>query len=116
MTQTIAVDFDGVIHSYSRGWKDGSIYGPPVRGAFGSLEYLMKHYAVFIFTSRDCKQVAEWLEDKGGFTTETSVPPDGFWNEKGILLVTMLKLPAVAYIDDRAIEFKNWDDTLKRLF
>jgi len=29
---TIAVDFDGVIHQYSKGWEDGSIYDKPVKG------------------------------------------------------------------------------------
>lgn len=30
---TISIDFDGVIHQYSKGWQNGEIYDPPIRGA-----------------------------------------------------------------------------------
>ena len=35
--KTIAVDFDGFIHKYSKGWHDGSIYDEPVEGAAEAL-------------------------------------------------------------------------------
>src|SRR5690606_42044179 len=44
--KTVAVDFDGVIHAYSRGWQDGSIYDEPVPGAVDGLRQLMEQYAV----------------------------------------------------------------------
>lgn len=44
-TQTVAVDFDGVIHAYSKGWYDGTIYDPPVPGALEALRNLMERYA-----------------------------------------------------------------------
>lgn len=108
---TIAVDFDGVIHSYENGWQDGSIYGTEIRGAFQSLRLLMEQDAVFIHTSREPSQVAAWLDTVGGFDCTTRC--DGtFWNLRGVLLVTDRKLPASAYIDDRGVRFHTWDNTL----
>ena len=111
---TVAVDFDGVIHTYERGWADGSIYGDFMPGAVESLARLMHDHAVFIFTTRNARQVARWIEDKSGraFECTTRVPRKGFWDQRGYLLVTSQKLPAVAYIDDRAIRFTSWDQAL----
>lgn len=114
---TVAVDFDGVIHDYKLGWQDGSVYGEFVPGAVVALTWLMQHYAVFIHTTRKPRQAARWIEDHSGHGIEcvTRVPRKGFWNERGYLLVTNRKLPAIAYIDDRAIRFTSWDQALADL-
>jgi len=114
---TVAVDFDGVIHTYDRGWQDGSIYGEFMPGAVEGLTRLMQRYAVFIHTSRKPRQVARWIERNSGYGIEctTRVPRKGFWTERGYLLVTNRKLPAVAYIDDRGIRFHNWAQALATL-
>ena len=53
MAKTIAVDFDGVSHSYHAGWHDGSIYGWPIEGAFANLSKILKEgYEIVIFTTR----------------------------------------------------------------
>ena len=112
---TVAVDFDGVVHDYKRGWQDGTIYGDFMPGAVASLSRLMSEYAVFIHTTRNRHQVARWIEDRSGHGIEcvTSVHllpwKRTFWNQRGVLLVTNRKLPAIAYIDDRAIRFETWD-------
>lgn len=111
--QTIAVDFDGVIHQYSRGWQDGSIYDPPVEGALESLERLHRRYKVVIFTTRvnpdmpgghaQLKRVIDWLED------------NGFREGVHFDEVTHAKPPAVVYIDDRALRFTSWDQAIGEL-
>lgn len=110
---TVAVDFDGVVHAYSRGWQDGSIYDSALPGAIEGLRALMAEYAVFIFTTRDAQQVAEWLSDRG-FVCQVG-HEGSFWNVQGVLLVTDRKLAAVAYVDDRAVRFLNWDQALADL-
>jgi hypothetical protein len=118
--QTVAVDFDGVLHSYDKGWHDGSIYGDWVPGADIALTQLMQRYAVFAHTTRNPKQVARWIELRIGHGVEctTRLPRTRwgrrkpFWNTQGLLLVTDRKLAAVAYIDDRAVRFTNWPDAL----
>lgn len=113
MTGTIAVDFDGVLHAYSKGWHDGTIYDQPLPGAFEALRQLMREYAVFVHTTRNAGEVALWLAKHGGFTcVHDRRDANAFWNDQTRLLVTDRKLPAIAYIDDRAIHFTSWDQTL----
>lgn len=96
------------------GWQDGKIYGDFMPGAISGLSVLMSQYAVFIHTTRKPRQVARWIEQKTAYGIEctTHVPFSGFWNQQGYLLVTRRKLPAIAYIDDRAIRFENWNQVL----
>lgn len=110
---TIAVDFDGVVHRYGRGWADGTIYDEPMPGALDGLRELMDAVPVFIHTTRDVSQVAEWLI---GRQFNVRIGHDGpFWNERGSLLVTNRKLAATAYLDDRAVRFLTWEQALRDL-
>jgi hypothetical protein len=115
--RTVAVDFDGVIHAYSKGWQDGSIYDAPVPGAFDALRLLMRTNAVFVHTTRDPAPVAEWIRQRSGIETiycdEEGLPE--FWQDQDSILVTRRKLPAVAYIDDRAVRFESWPQVLAEL-
>jgi hypothetical protein len=115
---TIAIDFDGVVHAYSRGWQGGALYDPPVPGAIEALQRLIKTEPTFIFTAReDLRAVATWLSDHGVPTVVDGVlNQPHFWNGRGEVLVTNRKLPARVYVDDRALLFTgNWVDTLARI-
>lgn len=131
---TIAVDFDGVIHRYSRGWHDGTIYDPPMPGAVPALRDLMGYDSVFIHTTRDADTVAAWLETHGLPATANDScrtclrngPAPAcphckgtgllvFWEHRELLLVTSRKLPALAYLDDRAVHFTDWGKALTDL-
>lgn len=118
MARTIGVDFDGVLHRYSDGWRDGSVYDEPVDGAFDALRALMAaDLSVFVHTVRDPFQVEAWIDersaepDRAGRITcmiDTGEDPREFWDERGVLLITRRKYPAVAYVDDRGIRFTSW--------
>lgn len=116
---TVAVDFDGVIHAYSKGWQDGSIYDEPIPGSLEALHKLMDDgLAVFIHTTRAAYPVAQWLEERGvPAVVELNVPGQvrEFWNDTSRVLVTNRKLAAVAYIDDRGIRFESWEQALADL-
>jgi hypothetical protein len=135
--QTIAVDFDGVIHAYSKGWQDGTCYDKPVLEALESISLLMESgYSVFILSTRNPRQIKIWLKmwayksdyeinGMGGDPTDFSFPICGFtveviplwkkfWNKKNVLGITRRKLAAHAYVDDRAILFKgDWRMTVQ---
>jgi len=102
MGKTIAVDFDGVIHSYENGWQDGVIYGLPVPGAFESIEKLIEDgFEIVIHTTRtNHAAVEEWLHAHNASFVE-------------YIEITNVKPKAIAYIDDRAVRFTNWDDIRK---
>lgn len=123
MAKTIAVDFDGVIHSYEKGWDDGTIYGTAIKGAFMGIRQLMNlGYSVYIFTSRNPMDVVNWMQEQTGekndeplayiFKVKKIAWFTKFWESKDTVGVTDRKLPAVAYLDDRALRFVDWEHTI----
>lgn len=98
--RVLAVDFDGVIHAYTKGWNDGSIYDLPMEGVKESLESLGEKFKIVVFTARpNIREIARWLMKYGIHFDE----------------ITHDKIPAVAYIDDRGIRFETWKQTLENL-
>lgn len=97
MKKTVVFDFDGVIHSYSSGWKGVEcIPDPPVPGIKKALAELHEEYEIAIVSSR-C-------------STQAGVDAINLWlYRNGIAQyvdkVCMEKPPAIVYIDDRAICF-----------
>lgn len=131
MIKTIAIDFDGVIHKYSKGWHDGTIYDEPVEGVFKLIGGLCEDYNVFIFSTRSPRQIKKWLHWhcfdgvdpeilmsfswQYGFSVEIIPFWKKFWDKRKVVGITKRKLPAHVYIDDRAIRHENWRKTLKLL-
>lgn len=95
MKKTIVFDFDGVIHRYSRGWQDGSIYDIPNDNIYDVLSELKRKGYEIVVVSTRCAQpggivaIENWL-DKNHL---------GEYVDK----VCKEKPPAMVYIDDRAI-------------
>ena len=90
----IVFDFDGVIHKYSKGWQDGSIYDEPVEGIREVIDYLRQKYEVVIVSTRSKElnsreEMLKWL------------------NKYNIIVDQILvsKPPAMIYIDDRGYKF-----------
>lgn len=112
MPGAVAVDFDGVVHTYEHGWADGTIYGDLMPGALPGLLMLLARHPVFIHTTRKPRRVARWIEHTSGYQLEAMPEwrPRRFWTTQGLLLVTRRKLPAIAYIDDRAYLFRSWGE------
>lgn len=106
MSKTIAVDFDGVLHRYSRGWQDGKIYDRPVEGAVEAYYSLMdKGYHLVVFTTRtDLDAVRKWMHRHFDFEKRVG----HMWEPE----ITNVKPLAIAYIDDRGIRFTSWKDML----
>lgn len=99
MRPIICVDFDGVLARYHHGMEGGET-GTPLPGALQALEQLQTRFRVVVFTARSPKQVRVWLK-RWGF-------PD--------IPVLDRKIPAFAYIDDRAITFRgDWEAALQQV-
>lgn len=109
----LGVDFDGVIHKCSKGYHDGTIYDEPVSGVVQALSELSKQYTIIVYT---CKA----KKDRGLVNGKTGTELVWDWLEKHDLSqyvskVTAEKPRAMAYIDDKAIKFVDWEQTLGEL-
>ena len=103
----LGIDFDGVIHSNDKGFYDGTIYGDPVEGTEEALKKLSDKYTLICYTAKakpdrmlingktGTELVWEWLKK--------------YKFDKYISKVTSEKPRAVAYIDDKAIRFNDWN-------
>ncbi len=109
-SNTIGVDFDGVIHKNSKGFYDGTIYDEPVDGTKEALEILSKKFNLVIYT---CKGNINRPLING----KTGIQLIWQWLKKYnfdiyISEVTDKKPRALFYIDDKAITFTTWKDVL----
>jgi hypothetical protein len=105
----LCVDFDGVIHSYTSGWKGAAeIPDPPVDGAIAFMLGALNHFDVIIFSSRSNQAggvaaMKRWLrEHAGSCWYETPAGP----GLEDVRFVTE-KPAAFLTIDDRAICFEG---------
>mgnify|MGYP006405902149 CR=1 FL=1 len=109
----IGIDFDGVIHKCSKGYYDGTIYDEPIEGALEALKSISKKYTIIIYT---CKA----RKDRGLVNGKTGIELVWEWLEKHdmaayVSKVTAEKPRAKCYIDDKAIKFQSWGETLKEM-
>ena len=98
--KVIALDFDGVVHSYQSGWTgDADIPDPLVEGAAEGIKRLRIDYKVVIFSTR-----ARTVEGRNAiiaYLAKYGIEVDG---------VTDKKIPAHIYVDDRAVCFDgSWN-------
>lgn len=95
----MAVDCDGVLHSYTSGWCGAdSLPDPPVPGAIEWLNAIVEKFDVVILTTRGDQPggneaVSAYLREHGYTGPE--------------LKVTSHKVPALVYIDDRGWRFEG---------
>lgn len=113
--KNIAIDFDGVIHRYSKGWCNGEIYDIPTEGMKELLEAINKKYKVIIFTTRlsieangdkvvkQREMMIEWLKK------------NRFIKGKHFESMTGEKPLAEVYVDDRAYRFWSVKDLKERV-
>lgn len=112
-SNTIAIDFDGVIHSFELGFHDGTIYGTPIQGSVEAIQRLAKKYTLVIYTAKAKK-------DRPLINGKTGTELVWEWLKKYNLAqyitdITAEKPRCICYIDDKAIQFVNWNQALNDL-
>ena len=106
----IAIDFDGVIHNFDKGYHDGTCYGDPLPHSLEAIRKLSRSYKIIIFTAKakpnrplvngktGTELVKEWL-DKQNIS-------------ECISEITAEKPRAILYIDDNGYRHTDWTKTL----
>lgn len=107
MKPILCVDFDGVIHRYTSGWKGETVISDPVvLGFFDWLRETTEHFDVQVYSSRskspDARLAMEnWLREQH----EQHLAAGGKEAPIGALKFAAEKPAAYLTIDDRAICF-----------
>lgn len=116
----LCLDFDGVIHSYSSGWKGADVVSdPPVPGALEFIEKAIEKFEIHIFSSRSNQEggvatMQLWLEQQ--YLKRGKMEDCGDEDRFDALIYDIIKWPtakppAMLTIDDRAICFNGtWPD------
>lgn len=110
--KSVAVDFDGVIHGYRQGWRDGSIYDEPYQGAAPALQTLLDAgYEVVIYTTRaderevDGVRQPSQIEEVRAYLERHGIPYTRIHQGVGKPLCKL-------FIDDNALRFEgDWEAT-----
>jgi hypothetical protein len=104
----LVLDFDGVCHSYTSGWKGAAVIpDPPVPGLFEFLAKAVEEFQVAIFSSRSHQEgglqgMQDWFALKC---------PAEFTFVLDQLQFPLVKPPGWVGIDDRVITFiGTWPD------
>lgn len=104
----LCLDFDGVLHAYSKGWHDGTIYDGPVPGAMAFLKAAVEHFDVVIYSSRSKSRegradmawaIGSWLCAAHGDRVGVEIA--------GMIDYAHEKPAAFLTIDDRAVCFEG---------
>ena len=90
----LCLDFDGVLHAYSKGYHDGSIYDSPTKGSLSFVLEAKKSFEIVIFSSR--ARSPDGRDAIGHWLIRHGFPP---------LPVMCEKPPAFLTLDDRAMTF-----------
>jgi hypothetical protein len=112
-SKTIALDFDGVIHSHEYGFHDGTIYGTPIEGSIEAIKRISSKYRIVIYT-------AKAKADRPLINNKTGTELVWEWLKKYkidqyIADVTAEKPRCVCYVDDKAVHFNNWTQAIQDL-
>ena len=93
--ETIALDFDGVLHSYANGWTGPVPKDPPIEGSLKFVADLFElGYNVVVFSCR-----AETKRGKDGITNWLQE------NHFPLMDISHEKPQAILYIDDHGFRF-----------
>ena len=120
----LCLDFDGVIHSYTSGWRGAHfIPDPPVPGAMAFLMAAVDEFDVCIFSSRSHQEgglaamqawLDYWLDKEFGWGKGEDAVTRANGVRNNIKWPTE-KPPALVTIDDRAITIEGEWPSLERL-